>query len=120
MNYYRFDIHTENDISTYNAITNLLQLSPKNVNQKDEFAYSIWAYEIETDSKDEPFDFINNFLDILEPKFEELAKIQINKDNITFWFLYEYDQQCNMEFNPREMKRLGENEITLCISCWEK
>ena len=120
MNYYRFDIQTENDISKYNAITNLLQLSPKKVNQKDDFAYSIWTYEIEINGKDKPYDFINNFLDILEPKFEELVKIQIDKDDITFWFLYEYDQQCNMEFNPREMKRLGENEITLCVSCWEK
>jgi hypothetical protein len=24
-----------------------------------------------------------------------------------------------MEFSPEDMKRMGENGITLCISCWE-
>lgn len=120
MNYYRLDIQTENDISKYNAISSLLQLSPRKVNQNETFAYSVWSYEVEVKDEENSFDFINNFLDILEPKFDELEKSQISKSDITFWLLYEYDQQCNMEFNPKEMKRLGENEITLCVSCWEK
>lgn len=120
MNYYRLDIQTENSISKYNAVSNLLQLSPREVDQKENFAYTVWSYEVEVNDEDNSYDFINNFLNILEPKFDGLDKIQITKNDITFWFLYEYDQQCNIEFNPKEMKRLGENEITLCISCWEK
>ena len=120
MIYYRLDIQTENDISKYNEISNLLKLSPRKINQKENFAYAVWSYDVEVNDENISYDFINNFLDILEPKFEELEKIQITKSDITFWFLYEYHQQCNMEFNPKELKRLGENEITLCISCWEK
>ena len=120
MNYYRLDIRTENDISKYNAISSLLQLSPRKLNLEDNLQYAVWSYEVLVKDEDNSYDFINNFLDILEPKFGELEKKQIIRSDITFWFLYEYDQQCNMEFNPKEMKRLGENEITLCISCWEK
>ena len=37
---------------------------------------------------------------------------------ILFWMLYEYDQQCSMEFHSQEMKRLGESGIHLNIDYW--
>lgn len=73
---------------------------------------------IEKDS-DPYIDFINEFLDLLEGKYDQLLKIGIARDDITVWMLYEYDGQCNMEFLPEQMKRLGANGITLCVSCWE-
>jgi hypothetical protein len=79
---------------------------------------SVWLYKVEQDESDEYFDFINEFLDILENKYVDLEKLNIERDDITIWMIYEYDDQCNMEFNPQRMKRIGENGITLCISCY--
>jgi hypothetical protein len=77
-----------------------------------------WEYEVIDKEEDKYYDFINEFLDILETKYEKLAALGIERKDITFWYLYEYDQQCNMEFDPVRLKRLGDNGICLCISCW--
>lgn len=79
-----------------------------------------WFFEIEEKEADEYFDFINYFLDILEGNYEKLKLIGIDKENISIWFLYEFDDQCNIEFLSNDLKRIGENEISLCISCWNK
>ena len=65
-----------------------------------------------------PTGFINQFLNILETKYSDLEKLNIEREHITFWMIYEYDHQCNMEFDPQRLKRIGENGITLCISCY--
>jgi hypothetical protein len=81
---------------------------------------SQWIYEVERLESDDYFDFINLFLNMLETKYPALEKLNIKRGDISFWMLYEYDHQCNLEFDPQSMKRLGENGITLCISCWQK
>jgi hypothetical protein len=58
-------------------------------------------------------------MDVLEKHYEDLESIGVTRDAMSVWMLYEYNQQCNIEFNPKDMKRLGDNGITLCISCWE-
>ena len=63
-------------------------------------------------------DYISEFIKLLEGKYDALEKIGITRDMISIWYLYEYDQQCNMEFSPETMKKLADNGITLCISCW--
>lgn len=78
-----------------------------------------WIHEVDNSQQDEYYDFINIFLDILEGHYEELESIGIARDNISIWMIYEYNQQCNMEFLPKDMKRLGDNKITLCISCYQ-
>lgn len=77
-----------------------------------------WSLEVEERESDEYFDFINHFLDILEGKYEQLESIEISREDISLWFLYEYENQCNMEFLPNDLKRLGNNGISFCISCW--
>jgi hypothetical protein len=81
-------------------------------NSKD----SVWEYCIEDDShlfkNALPF-----FLDLLETKSEVLS--QINIEDISIWYFYEYIGQCNIEFQPDVLKRLGNLKVTLCISCWE-
>ena len=121
MVYNRLSINTDNTLKTYNEITKLLGLTPE-FEKKDKFGnvYNVWNYSVETNDEEPYFDFINYFLDILEPNFKNLEKLGIQKNDISFWHLYEYDQQCSMEFHPQEMKRLGECGITLCIDCWEK
>lgn len=121
MKYHRLYIDTDNNIDKYNKITNLLGIQPTQFNRKrfSDDDIDLWTYSVDLDDEEPYFDFINKFLDILEPKFEGLEQIGISKENITFWYLYEYDQQCAMEFHPQEMKRLGDNGIVLCIDCWQ-
>ena len=79
----------------------------------------IWDITITSGDENEYIPFIDYFLSILEGKYEQLAAVGIARENISIWMLYEYDGQCNMEFFPKDMKRLGEEGITLCISCWD-
>jgi len=78
-----------------------------------------WGLEIIQDGKEDYVDFINNFLDILESKYDSLREIEIPRSRISIWLIYEYQDQCNLEFAPEDLKRLGNNEISLCISCYE-
>lgn len=96
----------------FNKISHIFHISP--IKQID----NVWCFEIEEKENDQYFDFINNFLDILEGKYEQLNLIGISRKDISLWFLYQYENQCNMEFLPGDLKRLGANGISLCISCW--
>ena len=78
-----------------------------------------WTYRVIKEELDNYFDFINNFLDLLEGKYQALADIGIQKNNITIWMIEEFSGDCNMEFDPVRMKRLGDNGINLCITCYE-
>ena len=107
-------------IETYNSISEILGRKPTEQKFKNlSFEIpSLWTYEVITTEIDPYFDSINTFLNLLENKYEVLSKIGIQKSDILIWYLYEYDKECNMEFDPIRMKRLGENGIKLCISCW--
>ena len=78
-----------------------------------------WEYEIIEKDTDPPVDFIQVFMEILEPRIDRLLELGITRDDISVWLLYEYEDQCNMEFSPAQMSRLAQNEITLCISCYQ-
>jgi hypothetical protein len=121
MFYFYFVLNFQNSFETYQKITEILGVEPRSQN-KSRFSPEVpnsWSYWVESEDY---FDFINHFLDILEPKIDELAKLGIECKNqdIVFWYVYEYEKQCNMEFHPAEMKRLGEAGIPLAISCFEK
>ncbi len=77
-----------------------------------------WIYSISSKSE-ENLDFINVFLDLLEGKYEFLTKHGIYRESISIWMIYGYQDQCNLEFNPIDLKRLGQNNIALCISCYK-
>ena len=122
MKYYnKLQINFDASIDTFNSITDLLGTIPtdKNFNSFPNNIPNTWTYQINTIAQDNYFDFINIFLDILENKYKKLADLGIQKNDISIWHLYEYDQQCNMEFDPTRLKRLGDNGITFCISCWD-
>jgi hypothetical protein len=79
---------------------------------------SPWLLVLAEEEKDPPIDYINYFLNLLENKYERLLKIGIKREDISIWRYYKYDNgQCNLEYSPEETSRLGENGITLCISC---
>lgn len=56
------------------------------------------------------------FTDLIGDNLRELIEINVSLDMITFWYMYEYEHQCNMEFSPDITKRIGELGIVLCIS----
>ncbi len=121
MKYYRLHIDTDGTLEMYNNITLLLGIEPMKVDlENDSNPFVLWTYSIDEGECDEYYDFINLFLDILEPKFIDLEKLGVTRDKILFWMLYEFDQQCGMEFHPQEMTRLGQNGIHLNIDCWQK
>lgn len=78
-----------------------------------------WELELVEVESDPPIDFVDVFLNILNKNCYHLNEVGIQKKDMSIWIYYEYDQQCNMEFLPDQMKRLGENGIVLCISCWK-
>ena len=82
--------------------------------------YKRWEFEIVQDYDSEYIYYVQNFLDILKDKYNQLEHIGVSRDCIEIWIYYEYDQQCNMEFSPEDLKNIGNNGIALCISCWQK
>jgi len=104
-------VSSENDIS---FLENILGL------QGTEMDETQWKYTIEVGVEDDWIDFVDVFYKSLNGKFEILESIGVKKGDITIWYYYEYDQQCNMEFSPENLSKLAELGITLCISCWEK
>ncbi|MGQ1946692.1 hypothetical protein ACT3CD_06275 [Geofilum sp. OHC36d9] len=116
--YDRLQIAFKPSIYTFNSISKILGVQPTELIDKNAVP-GVWIYEVIEEQDDDYYDFINKFLDLLENNYQKLADLDIKRDDITIWYLYEYDQQCNMEFSPSRLKRLGDNEITLCISCWD-
>jgi hypothetical protein len=78
-----------------------------------------WEFSIEESSAlfNTSIDYL---LSLLEQKIDVLRIIGISNEDISLWYLYEYDQQCNIEFDSIALKRMGNLGITLCISCWQK
>jgi hypothetical protein len=77
-------------------------------------------WEIEIPESSENYNqAINFFLTLLEKSLQELETKGIQASDFSIWYLYEYQEQCNMEFLPDQLKRLGNIGITLCISCWK-
>jgi len=122
MNYYRLHITTDGTADNYNEISKVLGIQPTDF-PKGKFnknPFDLWTYCVDETDDGPYYDFINKFLDILDPKFADLEKLGVTRDKITFWRVYEYDQQCGMEYHPQEMKRLGESGIVMCIDCYQK
>lgn len=121
---YRLEICCDR-VSDQDQISSLLGVKPS-------FPSEDWYLEViderlplellEEDIDDvlEPKSHIINFLNLLEGKYQQLSEVGVSREDITIWKYYEYDDgQCNMEFHPEITRRLGENEIVLCVTCWE-
>ena len=105
----RIDTH-ENNFGSLNQLFDYTK--PQNLK-------FFWEYTIsENDS-----DFVGGIEKILAKLEQNLDKIKhfnISVEDISFWYFYEYSNQCNMEFSPIQLKLIGNLGITFCISCWEK
>lgn len=126
MEYYRLWIWTDPLKTKHSKLESILLKDTPLSNIK--FPHSIeketdtlWIFEVEeSEISKEHFHFISVFYDTLKDKFEDLAKIGITNEDIQIWYLYEYDQQCGMEFCPDDMGKLASLGVTLCIDCWQK
>jgi hypothetical protein len=78
-----------------------------------------WEISIIQDDSSGPVNYIDEFIGVLDGKYDSLSELGIQREDISVWRYYEYDQECNMEISPREMKLLSSNEVVLCISCWK-
>ncbi len=76
--------------------------------------------EIVENEEDIRFDCANEFIKIIQANEKIIDEYKLEESNISLSISYEYDAQCNMEFSSDELKRLGDNGITLCVSCWQK
>lgn len=125
MSIFHYDIFITFDHSweTFNSLTKTLGVEPRPF-EKWKFhtsdVPSSWMYQLQEKEFDEHIDFINVFLDILEPKFSILETMGIKREDITISMVYKYEHQCNLEFHPQEMSRLGKSGIILTISCFDR
>lgn len=78
-----------------------------------------WIYKVVRTPQEPYFDFINEFLNILENKHQILNQNGVDNSDITIWVDYKYDGQFNLEFLSTQLKRLGEHGISLLIKCRE-
>lgn len=79
-----------------------------------------WGLEIVEDDNDLQTNAIEYFLKILDNKFQLLENIGIQREDISIWLLYEYNDQCNIEFIPSVLRSIGDFGLSLCVSCWQK
>ncbi len=56
-------------------------------------------------------------LDMAEKNKEKLTELGVAFSECEIWMIYYYDKQCNMEFAPDLMERMGKLGIKLCVSC---
>lgn len=108
--FYELRIHT--DESYYDDVSSILDLYPQNLS-------SGWSIRISFDEGRSFAKTANHFLDQLESKYSQLSYINVYPEDITIWIIYGFINQCNMEFDPATLERLGNHKIKLCISCYQ-
>jgi len=118
MKFYDLIIDTDGTKYHYDTISDVLMVKPNLEIEHDDF--SIWTYRIEIDENNDDSQTIDQLLDILEPKQDELLKIGISNKDMLIWLLYEYEHQCALGFSPNELLRLGQLGIPFNIDCWSK
>ncbi len=124
MKYQNLHIDFKPSWITYNKVNEIIGRTPQK-HEKSKFddsdEPSTWSLQlIEDEEKDIYVDFVNIFMDLLEPAFDGLKNIGIDRNNIIIWLVYEYEHQCALGFNPKELERLGKNGIVLNIDCHER
>ncbi len=74
--------------------------------------------EIIESETDDRFNEIEEFIKLINKS--KIIIDEFKMSQLCIRIDYEYEEQCNMEFHPNVLKKLGENGIILCISCWKK
>ena len=58
-------------------------------------------------------------LDLIESKKNELINLGVCFAESTIWMIYNYEAQCNMEFDSQLLQRTGSLGLKLCVSCYQ-
>ena len=58
-------------------------------------------------------------LDLIEKNKEILFNLGVNFSESEIWMVYNYDKQCNIEFDAVLLERMGNLGLKLCVSCEE-
>lgn len=77
-----------------------------------------WSIDINATKKKSYWEVLNTLIDLVENKIPALQLEGIQKDDVTLWLICGFSGQCNLEFNPKTLERIGNNGITFCISCY--
>lgn len=98
----------------YHEVCEIMGLIPEH---KPRSIIKIQPLEVE----DEPQWYeIDAYLDLLEPKYEDLEAIGISRSNISIWINVSHDEDsCEIYMDPLTILRLGEEGIKPCITCWQ-
>jgi hypothetical protein len=76
-----------------------------------------WSYEIsEMETDDSKYYDIINFY---ARNINLLIESNLMTHETELLILYQYNQQCNIEFSHEELLELAKLKLNLCISCWE-
>ena len=78
---------------------------------------TLWSFQLERKVDEGYVDHLGYLMDLLEGKFEELAKLGIQKMDISIRWTHYYEDQCHLEFIPDILERMGKKGITLELIC---
>jgi len=107
-----YELRINAEENCYEQVSAIVGLYPK--------SYKFgWSYEIKFEERESFSDVVAKFLDSLEGKYDQLHELEIRTNDISVWLIYGYNNQCNMEFEPSILERLGNRGIRLCISCYQ-
>lgn len=107
-----FSIRIRNTHEVFDTVSEVFSYVPKDKNADWEL-----IIEEKMNDIDDPLGYL---VMLLTDKLSQLDQIGISKEYISLWYLYEYEDQCNMEFSSELLNRIGSLGIDFCISCWEK
>lgn len=79
----------------------------------------IWMHYHNDDQLENAKDPIIFYSNLVSEKMEALLKSGIDKDDIRFELLYEYNGQCNLELTSDQIQALTKTGLSINISCWE-
>lgn len=74
-----------------------------------------WEYSIE-----DGMGTLNTIIHLWVKNKTSLEQLDLKREDIVLWLFIAYENQCNMEFSPTDLKALSDAELHFCISCWEK
>ncbi|WP_222166593.1 hypothetical protein [Edaphocola aurantiacus] len=98
-----------NNTRHFDSISEIFNFSPKETQLDWELILSEESIE---------GNVLNYTVDLLNTKLSELKNIGIELDKISIWYHYEYEDQCNIEFDTKTLSKVAELGVSFCISCW--
>ena len=111
--FYRFNVRLEAPDQA-KAVTNAFGKQPTRCGENS------WEIEFqESDFNGQFHDYLGYIESLLKSAASNLELIGIKPNDLSIWILYEFDEQCNLEFPPGQVKRLSDLGVSLCISCWQ-